>query len=80
MSERADQWPSPDGATGSEPYRAARRTEPGDVPAFRMSEYLNSPEYHRDRADDLEAGNTEGLPPKEVARLIRWHRMAARAN
>jgi hypothetical protein len=45
-----------------------------------MSEYLNSPEYHRDRADDLEAGNTEGLPPKEVARLIRWHRMAARAN
>jgi len=60
MSERADQWPSPMGHW-IEPYRAARRTEPGDVPAFRMSEYLNSPEYHRDRADDLEAGNTEGL-------------------
>lgn len=80
MSTQAVQRPSPDGAAGTGPDRAVERTEPGDVPAFRMSEYLNSPEYHRDRADDLEAGNTEGLPPKEVARLIRWHRMAARAN
>ena len=35
MSHHTDQWPSPDGATGSEPHRAAERTEPGDVPASR---------------------------------------------
>jgi hypothetical protein len=37
MSIQADQWLNPDWATGSEPDRAAKRTEPGDVPVVRAS-------------------------------------------
>jgi len=37
MNELGGRWPSPDGASAPEPDRAAERTEPGDVPAFRMS-------------------------------------------
>ena len=45
MSHHTDQWPSPDGATGPEPHRAAERNEPGDVPAFRVSEYAEGTAY-----------------------------------
>ena len=40
---------------------------------------IYSAEWHTARADDLEAGNTDGLTEYEVALLIQRHRIAARA-
>ena len=45
-----------------------------------MSGYLDSSQYHRDPAEDLEAGHTDGLTEAEARELIRWHRIAARAR
>ena len=37
--------------------------------------YLDSPQFHRDRAADLAAGNTAGLNPQEVAFLWGMHKL-----
>ena len=60
--------------TAREPYEATSRSTEGVARAA-----IYSAEWHTARADDLEAGNTDGLTEYEVALLIQRHRIAARA-
>jgi len=40
--------------------------------------YLNTLQFHLDRAQDLESGNTAGLTEAEVEKAVRFHRKMIR--